>query len=241
MKLSWKVYFILLIVFIGSFLLASLLPAAEISRQLVAMPGGLALIGCLYQMIRDEAAHQKELLLQQDQQLFDLAATSHMANVAFDKHVLFCEEYIKEMHDAISTLYKEGTTSQAMVDHGNRLFHIQRKHAAWLTPDIEKGLAPFEQALRDIGASAYLYNADPGVAHSTGSIEKARNLLLDILGLKKEPFTTVDQTVAVTTVLAHLRKILGIEELTFLRQRLLYYKSGQPDFRLILNRPTSEQ
>lgn len=237
MKLSWKVYSVLLIVFIGSFLLALLLPAAEIGRQLATVPGGLALIGCLYQMIRDEAAHQKDLLLQQDQQLFDLAATSHMANVAFDKHVLFCEEYIKEMHDAITTLYREGTTSQAMVDHGNRLYHIQRKHAAWLTPDIEKGLAPFEQALRDIGASAYLYNADPGEAHSSGSIDKEYNLLYDILGFKKESSKAVDQTIAVATVLTHLRKILGIEELTYLRQRLLYCESGQPDFRLIRNRP----
>lgn len=96
MKLSWKIYLILFLVFIGSIFLASVLQTEYITKQILAIPGVAALIGALYQLLRDEANHQKNLILQTAKQEFDLAITSHMANTAFDKHVAFCLEYLAE-------------------------------------------------------------------------------------------------------------------------------------------------
>lgn len=228
MKMSWKTYALLLLVFISSLLLALALPPAEIGRQLAAIPGGLSLIGALYQLVRDEAKHQQTMLLQKQKQEYDLAITSHMANVAFDKHVLFCEEYIAEMQEAMTTLTREAGSESILV-HGNNLFQIQRRHAAWLTPEIEKGLEPFETALRKIGASAHFYNADPVKANESGSVKEANGLLLDILSFKREPGEVGNKEIAMTAVIGQIRKVLGIEELTYLRQKLLYATPREPN------------
>lgn len=53
-----------------------------------------AIVTVLYQLLRDQAAHARALELQERQQLFNLGVASHMANVAFDKHIHFSEQYI---------------------------------------------------------------------------------------------------------------------------------------------------
>jgi hypothetical protein len=189
-------------------------------REAAGIPGVLGLIGILYQLLRDEAQHQRNLLRQHDQQLFDLGATSHMANVAFDKHVVFCEEYVFEMHATIQTLFREGPSKGAL-EHASKLYEIQQKHATWLTPEIEKQLDPFEKALRRIGASAYLYSSDPGLANASGRVEEMFDVFSDVLSLAKDPETPVNREVAIATIISRLRYVLGIEQLTALRQGLL--------------------
>jgi hypothetical protein len=228
MKFSCKIYVLLFVVFVGSIALAYLFPPGTLARQLATIPGGLSLIGVLYQLIRDEAKYQKDLLIQKDQQQFDLGITSHMANVAFDKHVEFCEEYLSAMHEAIKVLYREGH-SRILIDQANILSAIKQKHIAWLTPAIEQGLDPFEQALREIGASAWHYAADPEGANASGSVQKAHNLLCAIIGHKKTAKIPPEENIAIPIVLSHLRKVLGIEELTIIRQKLL---KCSPDYSL---------
>ena len=220
MHFSWKTYTLLSGVFLGSFLLALSIPPSEIGRQLAAIPGGLSLIGALYQLIRDEAAYQKALLLQQQKQEFDIAITSHMANVAYDKHVAFCEEYVDEMQKAFTTIWKEGF-SVNLLGHASALYQVQRKHSAWLTTEIENGLDVFESALRKIGAHARHYKDDPSSANATGAVREGHNLLEQVFGFKVGGEQNGAPEVAMTVAIGRVRKVIGIEELTNLRNKHL--------------------
>lgn len=227
-KFSWKLYTLLGIVFFGSFLWAIVFPSESIARQLVAIPGTVSLIGVLYQLVRDEAAYQKSLLLQKSKHEFDLAITSHMANVAFDRHVLFCEEYLSEMHNAIVTLFQKGECVE-MLQHAWELSNIKVRHRAWLTQEIESGLEPFESALRQIGAAARFYKSDPGGAVSSGKMDQASGLMFDIFGYKKEDGEPSNVEVRDQAVIQKIRKILGIEELKYLRYKQLGTYPAKPN------------
>lgn len=220
MKLSWKTYLVLCLVFFGSLLWAITLPTEALTRQLLAIPGVASLIGALYQLLRDEAQHQKQILLQEHKNEFDLAITSHMANTAFDKHVGFCEEYILEFHHAMVTLFRTGG-SEELLNHASKLDEIKIHHRAWLTSQIESDLAPFENALRTIGAANHFYKMNASGAVSSGKMEEAHNLMLDIFGYKKEDSEPANEEVRDTEVIQRIRRILGIEELTHLRHKQL--------------------
>src|SRR5271156_698575 len=47
---------------------------------------------------------------------FDIGTTSHMAIVAFDKHVGFCEEYSQAVRVALLTLLRRGPHEDILVD-----------------------------------------------------------------------------------------------------------------------------
>ena len=228
MKLSWKIYSILGIVFIGSLLWATTLPTETIARQVLALPGVAALIGALYQLLRDEAQHQKNLLIQAAKQEFDLAITSHMANMAFDKHVAFCEEYLAEFQKAMVTLVRKAECEE-MLTHASNLGQIKVRHRAWLTGEIESELQPFEQALRSIGAAAHFYKNNPGHAVSSGKMDDADKLMSDIFGFTKEPVEPINEEVRDTVVIQKIRRILGIEELTYLRYKQLGMHPNKPN------------
>ncbi len=61
---------------------------------------------------RQKARQSRELL--ETQNVFSVGATSHMATVAFDKHVGFCEEYLEEVYKALSTLIQHGATEEPL-------------------------------------------------------------------------------------------------------------------------------
>ena len=219
-KLSWAIYAILAFVFVSSYAFVSLYPASTAMKIVGGMPGVLSLLGVLFQLVRDDAQYQRSILLQHDQQQFDLGVTSHMADVAFDRHVMFCEEYVSEMNETISTLFKEGPTEQALRHAGN-LHRVRLKHAAWLTPKMESQLDPFEAALRTIGAAAHMYTVDPGNANARGAVDRMHAVFSDVLGIERIDETSMDSEVAVTAILARLRTVLGIQALTSMRQKLL--------------------
>ena len=147
-----RTYGLLSIVAVISFLAAFTLPTDEIIKGIYASPGLLALFGALYQILKEQSAHERKIDLQKRQQIFNIGATSHMANVAFDKHVEFCDKYIKEVHTTLVTLYKEGPTELAL-SHAHTFNTIRQEYAAWLTDEINEKLFPFEQALRSMGAT----------------------------------------------------------------------------------------
>jgi hypothetical protein len=63
---------------------------------------------------RQKAQQSRELLEMQN--AFAVGATSHMATVAFDKHIGFCEEYVEEMYKALyafDTGWKRGRTAES--------------------------------------------------------------------------------------------------------------------------------
>lgn len=211
-----KIYFICLTVFLASLIIAISFPAESVLREIGRLPGIAALFVAIFQLVRDNAAFEKQRTLQENQQYFQLGTTSHMANVAFDKHVAFSEEYIAEVNKTIHTLFREGPTREALA-HASRLYGIQQKYIAWLTPDIVLSLEKFEAALRRIGANE-------GYLHATGKIEKVEemyDLFYDVMGIAKEEGKPVNKEVAVSSIVNSFQKLLGIEELTQLRRKLL--------------------
>lgn len=45
---------------------------------------------------------------------FDVGITSYMANIAFDRHVEFCEEYIKSLQEGMTEMWGNGPPPQCL-------------------------------------------------------------------------------------------------------------------------------
>lgn len=218
-----KKYIFLIIFTIVTFALAYALPTTELLKGIFATPSLLGLFGILYQLIRDQAQHEKKEILQKQQQLFNLGATSHMANVVFDKHVEFCEKYLEKVHETVTTLWQEGPTEKA-VELGNGLYKLRLEYAAWLTDDIGEGLFPFEQALRNLGATqGFIKVTADAPQYAEQRSQKIHAVYEDfkkILNISDDEETPKTEE-AVETIKLRIREILGIEDLLFLRRALI--------------------
>jgi hypothetical protein len=182
MTYSWPVYIVLAIVVVFSFGTALFLPTVDILRSISSVPALVALIGVVLQIFRDHAQHEKALAVQRSEQHFILGVTSHMANVAFDKHVEFCEKYISQMQETLSTLFREGPTRECFA-LASKLAEIRLSFRTWLTSDIQDKILPFEDALAKIaGNHAMLENLPVGAAR-TKVVEEMHNTFADVLGL----------------------------------------------------------
>lgn len=198
MKYSWKIYIILGIVFVSSILLSLYLPTTDILRELSSFPAIVALVGVIYQIFKDQSAFERQLLLQQSQNHFMLGASSHMANVAFDKHVAFCEECITEMHQIVSELFTKGPSPIALT-HAAKLYRIQQKYTTWLTPAIFESINKFEQTLMNIGADANyvektIETGDPGRGPA---IERIYSMFKDVLEIGNGEDREVNKEIAI--------------------------------------------
>lgn len=157
---------------------------------------------------------------------FSLGASSHMANTAFDKHVLFCEQYVAEVQNTLSTLYRDGPRDSALA-HAHTLYNIQEKHRVWLTRDIEQNLEQFEKVLREIGAGAgYVEavrgsgNPDDGVARAE-TIKRIYQEFAKVIGLPEWQGEKLTEESTTSVIIQKLRDVLGISELTSLRKAIV--------------------
>ncbi|MCG8093512.1 MAG: hypothetical protein JAZ17_07770 [Candidatus Thiodiazotropha endolucinida] len=218
-----------------SFFASYYLQTTEIMSSVLAAPGVIALIGAVFQLIRDEAAHERNKQLQQSEFQFSLGAASHMAIKAFDKHVEFCEQYIEEVQDAVYTLFSKGTTPEAL-EHARNLYKLREKYVVWLNDDINKSLGDFEKNLRRLGANAHFEKQVRGIEayaeNKKDRIEKQYNLLFEITGIGIEP--TYDEQgdidddthkSGVEAVTHKVKDILGIEDLLKIRKQLIFKAS----------------
>jgi hypothetical protein len=187
---------------------------------IAAIPGVGSLIAALYQLLRDQANYEKQMALQRQQQFFNLAVTSHMANVAFDKHVEFCEKYIAEVHLTMSTLFQRGPTEE-VIGHAQNLFLLRQQYAAWITADISKKLDPFQNALSKLGSQARLVEAMRNAANGDKIIEEMYATFDSIMDLDKKDRDKINPDIAVENIKTRLRDILGIEELTRIREKVI--------------------
>jgi hypothetical protein len=146
---------------------------------------------------------QQSRALLETQNAFSVGATSHMATVAWDKHIEFCEAYVEEMYKALHTLIPDGRTEEP-VDVRNLSQIRQSKRALWFTREIEDKLKTFDRDITQIGASRVL-DADgngPPVAN--------------------------ENSIKTGIVIAYLRGALLTEELTVLRNKLVIGSSTKP-------------
>ena len=222
MKRDFCTYVALLLVFLLSAGLTWLLPAVALLREIAVIPAVGALLAAVFQILRDQAAFERQQLSQQQQQAFSLGATSHMANVAFDKHAEFCEKYVAEVHSTVETLFREGPTDKAL-KHVWNFAELRRHYAAWLPRDVVEGLDPFEKAVNRIGALSYLVDALRGTADlgRQPAIAEMYDVFREVLEIPGDTPAERRPHVAIEAVKEQVRAILGIEHLTNLRRRLV--------------------
>lgn len=197
-------------------------PTTDIFKGIIATPVVGALIAALYQLLREQAAFEKQKYFDIRKRVFEIGATSHMANTAFDKHIEFCEEYMKEVHDTVTTLFREGPSKEAL-NHANNSYKLRQKHAAWLTNEINSSLEPYEQVVREIGAwSSFVertQNTPQYAEQRSRKIDEIYKKFNDVLGL--EGGDKIEETFAIESIKKKIREILGIEELTKIRKYLI--------------------
>jgi hypothetical protein len=146
-----------------------------------------------------EIEHKLSILLSDRQNSFWMGINSHMATVLFDKHVDFCEEYVKAMSKALSTFIQNGKKDQLL--DTTELFEIRKRWELWLYDEIDVNLDRFEQELPRILTEAPVLNTNG----ERGSYEFSVRSLISVL-----------------------RKILAIEELTNLRKKLVEDSVNRP-------------
>ncbi len=147
---------------------------------------------------RQKGQQSKELL--ETQNTFNIGANSHMAAVAFDKHMGFCQKYLEEVYQALNPLMQGGSPPPPL--DPSRLSLIRQEWALWLTSEIDSELEQFEGRVAQLGTEApTVYANGERVPNNEGSIKRA---------------------------IAFLRGILRTEELTALRNELVKRPSGGP-------------
>lgn len=199
---------------------------------------GTALVAALLKHLQDEAAFQRDILKAEQQQRFLIGASSHMATAAFDKHVEFCEAYVKEVHRTLGTLFEKGATEDAL-RHVASLAEIRRHYVLWLTPAIESKLDVFECALGDLGGAAGYVAAmggrpiDPkdGEYHMQ-QIHKMHRRLREVMGMESFQGETLSKDAAASTAIGVLREILDTSALTELRSSIVKKAQEEVDARV---------
>ena len=227
MSYQLKVYSALLLVFVLS--MASghfLFPSSDFVKGLIVTPGVMALLGILIQIVRDIAAFENKKYLQLDEQIFKLGATSHMSTLAFNKHVEFCERYMQELHETVRALFHKGPTEEAM-KFAEKLCALQREYSAWLPSDISLELAPFENALLQLGSKSDLADKLSGTGNCRArkeALDECYKAFTDILGIDPLPSSKSQQKreeIAAENVKNKVRGILKINELFKIRNFII--------------------
>ena len=197
-------------------------PVSEIYKGVALIPGVGALLAALFQLARDEAAHTKRLDLQNRQNIFTLGATSHMANLVFDKHVEFSERYLAEVHELVVTLTREGPTKEAL-DHAGKLYDLRIEYTAWITDVIEEKLIPFETAVRRIGANSGFIDAlsksGDRETPRQDAIKEMYDIFRNLMDIGDSEVKDEDATVR--AVKRRVREILQVDELVSIREHLV--------------------
>lgn len=218
-----RVYLLLAAVVVVSVFLVMFFPVSQLIRDVMAIPGAVALFGALWQIFRDSSQFEKERYLQSDGQVFALGASSHMSTVAFDKHVEFCEAYMREVHVTVETLFREGPTGRAM-DCAQKLSSLKREYSAWIPKSVSLRLEPFESVLHGLGVESHLAGSLKGSDHDVrlDAIKKSYSMFRDLLGL--HPVNGVDPNSGgsmAEEVKEEVRKILGINDLVEIREFII--------------------
>jgi hypothetical protein len=227
---SWKLYVIAAIVLVISFWSTLSLPVSESVRSFVSLPGVLAILAALWQASRDQLAHERAKELQERQHVFILGAASHMAEVAFNKHVQFAEQYLSRMDRGILDLFREGPPGPSATILSD-LTEIRHSHGIWMTSEIEEKLKPFEQALAKMSSLGIRLQATKPGAERGPYVDEMFNVFSDILKLNREG--EVNEEIAHSTIVSHLRRLLGVEELSRMRAAITQTATDMLEQRLL--------
>ena len=146
-----------------------------------------------------------------------------MANVAFNKHISFCEKYMKELQETFYNLFAKGDTEEA-VKYANNLFRIREEYTLWLNDEINEKLEAYEKLIRKLGANAHFIK----VTRDSSSHVEQRSLFIDnnfelfaqLMGMNSNE-NEIDYDRAIAGAKIKVREILAIDEITKLRKELV--------------------
>jgi hypothetical protein len=211
--------FIVIVITIISAWILPTLPIKDSIKSILTLPITGALLAAIYQILRDQINFEKEKEIQRKEHFFNLSVTSHMASVAFDKHVQFCEKYIEEMHKGLVKLFQDGPTPEAL-SFAVELSKIRKKFRAWLTKDIMDSVILYEKALSDIGVNAQREEHIKNDEKRIKVIDEMYRAFAGVTGTK-DPEGNMDEKIAPEKIINSLQQVLGIEGLTKLRQKIV--------------------
>jgi hypothetical protein len=210
---------ILITVFTLSLLIA-IIQSDPFYKGISTIPAILSLFGFLWQYVRDEVAYENNRRLQNEQNQFNLAATSHMANIVFEKQVAFCEEYVVTLDQALSCLLEAGP-SKAIEGFLDRLIASKKKYITWLSSELVENLEIIENEMQRIITNDYLINhrrqTEPERSVYISEMWKSFNRLIGVNNKDDEfnPRQTVNG------IIEYVKGILGIAELEMLRREMV--------------------
>lgn len=219
MKADIKFYTFTGIVFVAAILANLLLTIPESIRTFINLPGILAFLAIINEAWRDKRAYDRQLDILSRTQDNTLAITSHMAIVVFDRQVNFCEVYFEKAYEILLELFASGPTKTAL-SYATELSRIRMRYSPWISPQIEKGLLPFENAIREIGINAQIIEMNLPKPQSEIFIKKMYDTFSNVIGIS-EPQEGNSPEEATLSIIKHLRKVLGIENLTNLRDQVI--------------------
>ncbi len=102
-------------------------------------PGALSSYLTNWLIERQKAKRARET--QEKQDALQIGVASHMAQVAFDKHVSFCEEYISEVSKVLHVSTRQEERSDLLATG------IRQKWAIWLSSELDADLRGLERKL----------------------------------------------------------------------------------------------
>lgn len=219
MKPDWLFYSALFVVVLFSFLSVAFLPIPDEFRNILTVPGFFALITLVVEAWRDKRTHERNLDLLSRQQANSLAIASHMATVIFDRQVEFCETYFELAHNILLELFTTGPTKIALTK-AHELYRIRFRYSPWLSPQIESGLLPFEKALREIGSSAQMVEMNLPQPQHELFVKKMFDAFIKISDIS-EPLEGDSPEEAISSIITHLRNVVGVNQLTNLRDQAI--------------------
>ncbi|EHK2875280.1 hypothetical protein J7X17_004681, partial [Vibrio parahaemolyticus] len=197
-------------------------PINEVFRGIAATPAVGSLVAALYQLVRDNAAHERSQELNLQKQNLALASSSHMANAVFDKQAEFSDKYVKLVLKAFNELSTKTQYEDAR-GFATDLTILRLEYMNWLTEEIDTNLESFEGQLRRLGVNSLYIKSPKG----EGTIQKHRDdatrEMLEIHSafvffLDK---STHDHGASLVTLSKKMRTILGVEELAHHKNRIL--------------------
>jgi len=158
---------------------------------------------------------------------FDTAG-SHMAIVAFDRYMQFCEEYTTQFREVLAGIIQTGPHKNALT-YSAELLRLRTRWSLWVPDDINALLEKFEKVLRQMGADAQLSASElaASVPNRAELINRMYKAFSDLLAMGNWNGEEANKEIAVATMMSLLKETLGIEPFGILRQLTLNSAIGE--------------
>jgi hypothetical protein len=241
---GWRRYVLLASIATLSLLMVFVLTTKEL-RTLAAIPGIAALLAAVWTFIQDERKHGQQLERQANDHGFAVASASHMAEVVFDRFVIFAEAYDRALTELLSHMFQQGPSIKTE-EKLHALRAVRAEHHLWISTTVSARLDTFEGKVRDMILATHMYDSmqqsrrvmaigavgdEAWGDRLMGHFDKAHDLWQEILHMGKPRLregeaadaevTAQNQAEGYMLVVAAFRESIGVEQLTQLRDSVL--------------------